>query len=183
MFRPALVVAALSAALTTVPAAACGPAGCVPGGCSMAGSAGAGSAGTGSAGAGVAGVVGMEGNYYFTALLHAKQVGLSAAQVAELTARDRPQRTKDGAIQHQLDSARTRLQAVITLPGANEPQVEQILGEMRALTSELRASAIASGEAGQQLLTPAQRDHLGSLVSGEPVTAATPPPPATTPES
>ncbi|NCO58350.1 MAG: hypothetical protein GW783_06125 [Deltaproteobacteria bacterium] len=178
MFRPALVVAALSAALTTVPAAACGPAGCVPGGCSMAGSAGA-----GSAGAGVAGVVGMEGNYYFTALLHAKQVGLSAAQVAELTARDRPQRTKDGAIQHQLDSARTRLQAVITLPGANEPQVEQILGEMRALTSELRASAIASGEAGQQLLTPAQRDHLGSLVSGEPVTAATPPPPATTPES
>jgi len=123
---------------------------------------------------GDAGVVGVQGDYYFTALLNAKKLGLSETQVTQLSERYRTQRTQEEAIRHRIDAARQRLQGVITNPTASEAQVAGILSQMRSLTAELRASVVQSAEEGQTLLTEAQRDRLWKLVNGEPVAAATP---------
>lgn len=167
MVHTTLIVAVLSLALV-VPAVACGPGGCSIGGCSMAG------------GAGVAGV---QGDYYFTALLNAKQLGLTAAQVAEISQRYRIQRTQEEAIRHRLEAARQELQGAITSGGANEAQVNAILAQMRNLKAELRASVVQGAEEGQKLLTEAQRDRLWKLVNGEPVAAAVKPETTASPES
>lgn len=167
MVRTTLIVAVLSLALV-VPAAACGPGGCSIGGCSMAG------------GAGVAGV---QGDYYFTALLNAKKLGLSEAQVARLSERYRTQRTQAEAIRHRLEAARQELQGVIASGGANEAQVETILAQMRDMKANLRVSVVQSAEEGEKLLTEAQRDRLWKLVNGEPVAAAVKPETTASPES
>ncbi len=167
MVRATLFVALLSLALT-LPAAACGPGGCSIGGCSMGGGAG---------------VTGVQGNYYFTALLNAKRLGLSDAQVAQIRERYRSQRVQEEAIRHRLDEARQQLQEAITGTSADEAQVETILAQMRNLKAELRASVLQSAEAGQRLLTEAQRDRLWRLVSGEPVAAAAKPQVKASPES
>lgn len=155
-------------ALATPPATACGPEGCPLGGCSSAAESG---------------VFGLQGNYYFTALLHAKKLDLSAAQVADLKGRYQAQRQTEAAIEQRLDAARTRLQAAITGAPGNEAQVQAILNEMRDLTAELRARVVESAEAGQKLLTEAQRARLWALVSGAPVATATTPEPPAAPES
>ncbi len=159
MSHTIFVVAVLCLAFAAAPATACGPGGCPIGGCSDWGGAG---------------VVGIQGDYYFTALLNAKRLGLSEAQVAQLRERYQTQRTQEEALRDRLDEARQRLQETITSGNASEAQVETILSQMRNLKAELRASVVASAEEGQKLLTEAQRDRLWKLVNGEPVAATTP---------
>jgi len=117
-------------------------------------------------------VAGVQGDYYFTALLNAKKLGLSKEQVAQISERYQVQRTQEEAIRHRLDEARQRLQDVIGSGHATETQVDAIISEMRDVKAELRANVMKTAEEGQQLLTEAQRDQLWKLVSGEPVAAA-----------
>jgi len=159
MPRTIFAVAVLTLAFATTPAVACGPGGCPSGSCSL---------------PGAAGVVGVQGDYYFTALLNAKKIGLSKEQVAQITERYRVQRTQEEAIRHRLDEARQRLQEVIGSGHATEAQVDAIISEMRDVKAELRASVMTSAEEGQKILTEAQRGQLWKLVSGEPVAAAAP---------
>jgi len=158
MLRSIFFVAVFSLAFV-VPAVACGPGGCAIGGCSDSGGAG---------------VVGVQGDYYFTALLNAKKLDLSKAQVAQLSERYRAQRTQEESIRHRLDAARQRLQETIGSGHANEAQVETIVSQMRNIKAELRASVVQSAAEGRELLTEAQRDHLWKLVNGEPVATAAP---------
>jgi len=159
MPRTIFFVAVLSIAFAAIPATACGPGGCPIGGCSNSDDAG---------------VVGVQGDYYFTALLNAKKLDLSEAQVVQIRERYQTQRTQEEAIRHRLDEARQRLQGVITSPTASEAQVETIIAQMRNLKAELRASVVKSAAEGEKLLTETQRDRLWRLVSDEPVAAAAP---------
>ncbi len=153
------LVATLTLAFTTV-ATACGPGGCPIGACATSGANG--------------GVYGVQGDYYFTALLNAKALQLSEAQVAQLTARYQAQRKVEASIHKRFDEARERLQSLIGSGHADEAQVQAALDQMREIKAELRASVIKSAEEGQKLLTEAQRDRLWKLVNGEPVAVATP---------
>ncbi|RMF79294.1 MAG: periplasmic heavy metal sensor, partial [Nitrospirae bacterium] len=145
MRRIALAFAVLALALP-LRAAACGPGGCPVGGC------------------GGPGASSVE-DYYSTALLNAKRLGLSEGQVAELRRRLQERRRAEERLRQRLAATREELRGLIAGGQATEPEVDALLGRMRQLRDRLRELAHGSEE-GPRLLTEAQRARLAGLLAG-----------------
>ena len=146
-------------AFAASPAAACGPegcakhAGCGAGPCPM---------------AAANGVFGVQGDFYFTALLNAKAIGLADDQVAALKKRYFDNRKQLDDLSKQAQDAQHRLEGLLADGGADQEQVQNVLAEMGRLKDEMRVNIQKTVEDGQSLLTDAQRQKLWQIVSGAP---------------
>jgi Spy/CpxP family protein refolding chaperone len=142
--------------------AACGPEGCAkqPG-------CGAGPCPMGAAG----GVFGVQGDFYFTALINAKEIGLADNQIAELKRRYLDNRKQLDALSDKAQDAQRRLEGLLAAGGATDQQVRDVLAEMDRLNGEMRVNIQKTVDEGQGLLTDAQRSKLWQIVSGAPAAA------------
>jgi hypothetical protein len=147
-------------AFAVSPAAACGP-----GGCAKQAGCGAGPCPMAAAN----GVFGVQGDFYFTALINAKAIGLAGDQVATLKKRYFDNRKQLDDLSAKMQDAQQRLEGLLADGGTDQEKVQNVLAEMGRLKAEMRINIQKTVEDGQGLLTEAQRQKLWQIVSGAPV--------------
>ena len=76
------------------------------------------------------GVFGVHGDFYFTALINAKDIGLADDQIAELKRRYFDNRKELDALSNKMQDAQHRLEALLAKGGATDQQVRSVLSEM-----------------------------------------------------
>jgi len=133
-----------------------------PGGCGKQPGCGAGPCAMGAAGT----VFGVQGDYYFTALINAKEIGLADDQVAALKKRYFANRKQLDGLTEKMQDAQRRLEALLADGGTDQEQVQNVLAEMGRLKGEMRVNIQQTVEDGQGILTEAQRHKLWQIVSG-----------------
>jgi len=117
------------------------------------------------------GVFGVQGDFYFTALINAKEIGLADDQVAELKKRYFDNRKQLEALSAKLQDAQHRLEGLLANGGATDQQVRDVLADMDRLKGDMRVNIQRTVDEGQGLLTDAQRSKLWQIVSGAPPAA------------
>jgi Spy/CpxP family protein refolding chaperone len=137
---------------------------CGPGGCANKSGCGAGPCPMAAAN----GIFGVQGDFYFTALINAKEIGLANDQVAALKKRYFDNRKQLDGLSEKMQDAQRRLEALLADGGTDQEQVENVLAEMSRLKGEMRVNIQKTVEDGQALLTEAQRQKLWQIVSGAP---------------
>ena len=157
----------LSTLLFTVFFAASAGAACGPEGCAKQPGCGAGPCPMAAAN----GVFGVQGDFYFTALINAKEIGLADNQIAELKKRYFDNRKQIEALSAKLQDAQRRLEGLLAAGGAGDQQVRDVLAEMDRVKGDMRVNIQRTVDEGQGLLTDAQRSKLWQIVSGAPPAA------------
>ena len=114
------------------------------------------------------GVFGVQGDFYFTALINAKEIGLANDQIAQLKKRYFDNRKELDALSNKMQDAQHRLEKVLSTRAATDQQVRRVLSEMNGLKAEMRVNIQKTVSEGQTLLTDAQRAKLWQIVSGAP---------------
>ena len=137
---------------------------CGPGGCAKQAGCGAGPCPMAAAN----GVFGVQGDFYFTALINAKAIGLADDQVATLKKRYFDNRKQLDGLSEKMQSAQRRLEGLLADGGTDQEKVQNVLAEMGRLKGEMRINIQKTVEDGQSLLTDAQRQKLWQIVSGAP---------------
>jgi len=117
------------------------------------------------------GVFGVQGDFYFTALINAKEIGLADDQIAELKKRYFDNRKQLETLSDKLQDAQRRLEGLLAAGGAGDQQVRDILTEMDRVKGDMRVNIQRTVDDGQGLLTEAQRSKLWQIVSGAPAAA------------
>ncbi|MGD2063283.1 MAG: hypothetical protein PVF51_06840 [Nitrospirota bacterium] len=154
----------LSTLMFTLAIAVPAGAACNPGGCGKRAGCGAGPCAMGAAGT----IFGVQGDYYFTALINAKEIGLADDQITELKRRYFANRKQLDALSQKVQDAQHRLEGLLTDGGTDQGEIEGVLAEMGRLKGEIQLNIRKTVDDGQGVLTEAQRQKLWQIVSGAP---------------